>query len=143
MRRRRAALRATLSRAERVPLLRSSARGLARSDHPATNSSSESGFAVRKENKTLAGTAAPGSSDPAERWPAGVERNRRRRARARFARRRDPAPIAHSLASHRAMRMNEGSIETRRPKWRRLWTRRARVYDGWRLFGARLPNQTS
>src|ERR1700745_4183071 len=92
------AVRETLLRADRVLLLRSSARSLARSDRLATNSSSESGFAVRKENKTLADTAAPGSSDPVERWPAGVEPNWRRRARALFARRRDPAPIAHSLA---------------------------------------------
>src|ERR1041384_7614507 len=98
MQRRGVALRATLTRAGRFLLLRSSSHGLARSDLPATNNSSGSGFAVRKENKTLAGRAALGSNDPAERWPAGVERNRRRRALARYARPRDPPPTAHSRA---------------------------------------------
>src|SRR5436190_23043955 len=142
MRRSCVALRATLSRADRLLLLRSSARGLARSDRPTTNNSNESGFAVHKENKTLAGTAALGSSDPAEHWPEAVERNRRRHALARYARRRDPAPIAHSLVSHQVVRMHEGSIGTMRLRWRRRWTKPRWSYDSWPFFRARWTNRT-
>src|SRR5438552_61669 len=133
---------ATPPRADHVLLLRSNVRDLARSDRPATNSSIESGFAVHRGSKTSVGKAAPASSAPEEHWPAGVEQNRRPHVPARCAHRRDPASIAHSLASHQAVRMNEGSRERTRPGPRRRRTRPYRSYDGWRFFRVRLTNRT-